>query len=83
MSVKDKFQLCMVGHNTKEIRQASAKLDLTITNVDLTNVRCQNVIIGPETIIPSGLLVNPRLHYCCTAHQALLCFALLWLLFVL
>ena len=36
-------QLCMVRHNTKS-DQASAKLDLTFNNVDLTNVRCQIVI---------------------------------------
>ena len=27
--------------------KATAKLDLTFSNVDLTNVRCQTVIIGP------------------------------------
>ena len=42
MPVKAKFQLCMVDKSD----QASAKLDLTFTNVDLTNVRCQTVIIG-------------------------------------
>ena len=35
MSVRTKFQLCMVRHNTKGIKQASAKLDLTFTNVDV------------------------------------------------
>ena len=32
--------------------QASAKLDLTFTNVDLTNVRCQTVTIGPACFMP-------------------------------
>ena len=50
MSVRTKFQLCMVRRNTKVIMQASAKLDLTFTNVDLTNVRCQTVIIGPVRV---------------------------------
>ena len=48
MSVRTKFQLCMVGQQTIQIKviiQASAKLDLTFTIVDLTNVRCQTVII--------------------------------------
>ena len=41
MSHKSKFITCMVGHNAKVIRH-----DLTFTNVDLTNVRCQTVITG-------------------------------------
>ena len=45
LSVETKFQLCMVGHNTKV--SGISKIDLTFTNVDLTNVRCQTVIIGP------------------------------------
>ena len=45
MSVRTKFQLCMVRRNTKAIRHKQ-KLDLTFTNIDLTNVRCQTVIIG-------------------------------------
>ena len=40
-----KFQLH--GRTQYISDQASAKLDLTITNVDLTNFRCQTVIIGP------------------------------------
>ena len=36
----------MVGQTQYKSDQASAKPDLTFTNVDLTNVRCQTVIIG-------------------------------------
>ena len=43
MSVRTNIQLCVVGHN---IVQASAELDLTFANVDLTDVRCWTVIIG-------------------------------------
>ena len=35
------------GRTQHKSDQASAKLYLTFTNVDLTNVRCQTVIIGP------------------------------------
>ena len=45
MSVRTKFQLFMVGRNTKMIRQASAKADLTFTNVDMTNET------GPDTFV--------------------------------
>ena len=44
---KTKFQVCMVGHNVKVIRH-QAKPDLTFSNVDLTYVRCQTVIIGNQ-----------------------------------
>ena len=47
MSVKTNFNFAWLDkHNTKVIRHTSAKLDLTFTNVDLTNVRCQTLIIG-------------------------------------
>ena len=42
MSVRTKF-----GRTQYKSDQASAKLDLTFSEADLTNVRCQTVIIGP------------------------------------
>ena len=47
MSVRTKFQLCMVRRNTKAIRHKQ-KLELTFTNIDLTNVRCQIVKAGSQ-----------------------------------
>ena len=55
MSVRTKFQLCMVRRNTKAIRHKQ-KLDLTFTNIDLTNVRCQTVIIGSAYVLQARLL---------------------------
>ena len=64
VSVRTKFQLRMVGHMQYKSDQASAKLDLTFTDVDLTNVRCQTVILALCTWLNMHLLgrsMNPLL----------------------
>ena len=44
MSVRT-IKLCTVGHNTKVIRHQQNLIDLTFTNVELSDVR---LAIGPE-----------------------------------